>query len=69
MPTLIHHAAEGDRVITECGAIAAYLAQGTALAPTPEESAAYYRWLFFATGPLEQAIVAQAMGWEVPPKR
>src|SRR3546814_14350513 len=26
----------------------------------------YFRWLFFAAGPLEQAVVSRALGWEVP---
>ena len=54
------------RVVTECAAICAYLAAAfpeAGLAPTREERAAYYRWLFFAAGPLEQAVTVQAMGW------
>lgn len=68
VPTLIHHHGGHDHVITECAAICAYLADMAApdLAPTPEECADYYRGLFFGAGPLEQAIVAHAMGWEVP---
>lgn len=69
VPVLVHHAAEGPRVITECAAICAYLADGTALAPTDAERADYHRWMFFAAGPLEQAIVARALGWQVPPAR
>lgn len=68
VPTLVHHHGAHDHVVTECAAICAYLAETTApdIAPTAEERADYYRWLFFAAGPLEQAIMAQAMGWEVP---
>ena len=68
VPTLIHHHGGHDHVITECAAICAYLADTAApdLAPTGEERADYYRWLFFAAGPLEQAVVARSMGWEVP---
>lgn len=68
VPTLIHHHGGHDHVVTECAAICAYLADTAApdLAPTIEERADYYRWLFFAAGPLEQAVVARAMGWEVP---
>ena len=29
----------------------------------------YYRWLFFAAGPLEAAATNKAMGFEVPPER
>ncbi|WP_068080248.1 glutathione S-transferase family protein [Novosphingobium rosa] len=71
LPTLIHHGAEhdrgGDAVITECAAICAYLAEAhpeAGLAPTAQERAAYYRWLFFAAGPVEQAITARAFGFE-----
>lgn len=66
---LVHHAAEGDRVVTECAGICAYLADGTELAPAEAERADYHRWLFFAAGPLEQAIVARSMGWQVPDGR
>ena len=60
------------RVVTECAAICAYLAEAfpeAGLAPTGEERAAYYRWLFFAAGPLEQAITARSMEWTAPPDK
>ncbi|RHW19428.1 glutathione S-transferase family protein [Sphingomonas gilva] len=63
VPTLVH----GGRVITECPAICAYLADvfpEAGLAPDPADRHAYYRWLFFAAGPLEQAVTSKAMGWE-----
>lgn len=68
VPTLIHHHGAHDHVVTEAAAICAYLADTSApgLAPNEEERASYYRWLFFAAGPLEQAIVARALDWEVP---
>lgn len=72
VPTLIHHAESGDRVITECAAICAYLAHAhpdAGLQPNNAEAADYYRWMFFAAGPVEQAIVARSMGWEVPEGR
>lgn len=64
----------GDAVVTEAAAICAYLADAfpeRQLAPPPGHSdrAAYFRWLFFAAGPLEQATVARAMGWQVPEGR
>jgi glutathione S-transferase len=46
----------GDTIVTECAAICAYLAETfpeKALAPRPEERSRYYRWMFFAAGPLE----------------
>lgn len=57
------------RVVTECAAICAYLADvfpETKLAPPPEERGDYYRWLFFAAGPLEAAIVNTSLRVEVP---
>ncbi|RZS54826.1 glutathione S-transferase family protein [Sphaerotilus mobilis] len=65
---------DGDAVVTEAPAICAYLADRFAqagLAPDPasRERAAYLRWLFFAAGPLEQATVAHALGWQVPEGR
>ena len=62
VPALRH----GGRTVTECAAICAWLAEAfpeAGLAPQPDERAAYYRWMFFAAGPLEQAVTAQAMGW------
>lgn len=66
LPTIIHHTASGDSVVSECAAICHYLADvtGSDLMPRPEEKAAYYRWLFFASGPMETAITNKAMGWE-----
>ena len=72
VPTLIHHSETGERVITECAAICAYLAEmhpEAGLLPSDAELADYYRWLFFAAGPIEQAIVSRSMGWEVPEGR
>jgi glutathione S-transferase len=69
VPTLVHHHGGHDHVITECAAINHYLAEThpqAGLLPEPHEKAAYFRWLFFAAGPLEQAIIGKAMGWEVP---
>jgi glutathione S-transferase len=59
-------------VLTECAAICAYLADvfpEAGLGPRDDEKADYYRWLFYAAGPLEAAISNQAMGWQVPPER
>src|SRR5690606_28388057 len=65
VPALRH----GDRIVTEAAAICAYLAEAfpeAGLAPRPEELADYYRWLFFAAGPLEAAITNRSLGVEVP---
>jgi glutathione S-transferase len=60
----------GKAVVTEGAAICAYLADvfpQADLAPkTNEERARYYRWMFFAAGPVEAAANAKAMGWTAP---
>jgi glutathione S-transferase len=55
VPAITH----GGQVVTECAVICAYLADTfpeAGLKPAPDERANYYRWLFFAAGPLEAAI-------------
>src|SRR5215831_8645523 len=64
----------GETVVTESAAICAYLADAfpqTGLAPPPDDRlrGPYYRWLFFAAGPLEAAVSDKAMGFVVPPER
>jgi glutathione S-transferase len=61
-------------VITEAAAICAYLADvfpSAGLAPPPGDRlrGSYYRWLFFAAGPVEAAASNQALGLVVPPGR
>ncbi len=59
-------------VVTECAAICAYLADvfpDAGLGPRDDEKADYFRWLFYAAGPVEAAVSNQAMGWEVPAER
>jgi glutathione S-transferase len=70
VPALRH----GDVVITEVAAICAYLADAfpeAKLAPAPVDRlrGPYYRWLFFAAGPLEAAATNKAFGFEVPAER
>jgi glutathione S-transferase len=64
----------GATVVTECAAICAYLADafpvaGLAPPPTSALRGPYYRWLFFAAGPLEAAASNKALGLVVPPER
>ncbi len=62
----------GEVVVTEGAAICAYLADAfpeAGLAPPPSERGAYYRWLFFAAGPVEQASINGALGVVIPPER
>jgi glutathione S-transferase len=54
-------------VVTEVAAICAYLADVFAesgLGPREDEKADYYRWLFYAAGPVEQSFTNRAAGWE-----
>lgn len=65
-PTLVHHHAGHDHVITEAAAICHYLAEmhpEAGLQPGDHEKADYFRYLFFASAPVEQAITAKSMGW------
>ncbi len=62
----------GDVVVTESAAICAYLADAfpeAGLAPPPRERGAYYRWLFFAAGPLEAAVTNRSFGLEPPAEK
>ncbi|MEM9549815.1 MAG: glutathione S-transferase family protein [Pseudomonadota bacterium] len=62
LPTLL----DGDTVVTEAAAICVYLADrfpDAGLAPRPGETAEFWRWLFFAAGPLEQAVIANNFNW------
>jgi glutathione S-transferase len=70
VPAIVH----GDTVVTEAAAICAYLADAfpeAGLAPPPGDPrrGAYYRWMFFAAGPLEAALSNKALGFEAPPDR
>ena len=58
----------GKAVVTECAAICAYLADAfpdAGLAPPLNARSAYYRWLFFAAGPLEAAVINTQLGVNV----
>jgi glutathione S-transferase len=62
----------GQAVVTECSAICAYLADAfpaAGLAPPTDQRADYYRWLFYAAGPIEAAFSNKALGWEAPAER
>ncbi len=59
-------------VVTEGAAICAYLADAfpeAGLAPPPKERGDYYRWLFFAAGPVEAAVTNKTLGFVVPAGR
>jgi len=70
VPTIIHK----GTVVTEAAAICAYLADAfpeAGLAPPPGDlrRGPYYRWMFFAAGPVEAAVSNKALGFEVPDER
>ena len=66
VPAIVHK----GQVVTEAAAICAYLAEvypEAGLKPKGSALADYYRWLFFAAGPIEAAFANQAAGF-VPPE-
>ena len=63
VPAIAHN----GRVVTEAAAICAYLADvypEAGLAARDDEKADYYRWMFFAAGPLEQAVTNNFAGFK-----
>ncbi|MGV7034422.1 glutathione S-transferase family protein [Methylobacterium symbioticum] len=67
VPALRH----GETAVTETAAICAYLADAfpqAGLAPPPGSRARgpYYRWLFFAAGPVEAAVTNRTLNVAVP---
>lgn len=68
VPAITHR----GQVVTECAAICAYLADAfpeAKLAPPVADRARYYRWLFFAAGPIEAAVTNTALQIEVSKER
>ena len=61
-----------DHVVTECAAICAYLADAfpeAGFGPRDDEKADYYRWLFYAAGPVEHAVTNNYAKWEPAPEQ
>ena len=59
-------------VVTEAAAICAYLADAfpaAGLAPPVEQRGDYYRWMFFASGPVEAAFTHKSAGFDPTPER
>jgi glutathione S-transferase len=68
VPALVYD----GHVVTESAAIIAFLADAypqAQLAPPPAQRQEYYRWLFFAAGPLEAAVTNKALGVAVSPEQ
>ncbi|NTF32017.1 glutathione S-transferase family protein [Rhizobium skierniewicense] len=62
----------GDTVVTESAAICAYLADAfpeAGLAPPTTDRGNYYRWFFFAAGPLEMSSTTRALGFDITPDK
>jgi len=69
VPAIVHR----GTVVTECGAICAYLADAfpaAGLAPAVDSAArgTYYRWMFFAAACLEAAVIDRMLS-RPPPSR
>lgn len=63
VPTLTH----GDTVITEGGAIITWLAMNFPdCGLLPDDQGDFLRWMFFAAGPVEQAVTFRALGVDIP---
>jgi glutathione S-transferase len=68
VPALKHR----DHIVTEAAAICAYLADvfpQAGLAPHDDEKADYYRWLFYAAGPVEQAVTNHFAKFDPAPEQ
>ena len=68
VPVIRHN----GRVVTETAAICAYLADvfpEAELGPRDNEKADYYRWLFYAAGPVEQAVTNHYAKWDPEPEQ
>jgi glutathione S-transferase len=61
VPAIVHD----GTVVTEVAAICTYLAMTFPDAGLmADDKAAYFRWMFFSAGPLEQAVVNASFGWK-----
>jgi len=70
VPAIVHRGV----AVTEAAAICSYLADAfpqAGLAPAQDDPlrGSYFRWLFFAAGPVEAAVSAKALGLLAPPEK
>ena len=68
VPAIVHD----GHVVTECAAICAYLTDAfpnCGLEPSVAERASYFRWMFFAAGPVEAAITNHSAGFDPAPDK
>lgn len=63
VPAIVHK----GQVVTESAAICAYLAEAfpeAGLLPELPARGTFFRWMFFAAGPMESAFSNRSAGWE-----
>lgn len=68
VPAIVHD----GKIVTECAAICAYLAEAfpqADLLPRPDERSDYFRWMFFAAGPVESAVTNHVAGFDPSPEK
>ncbi len=70
VPAIVHR----GTVVTEAAAICCYLADAfpaARLAPSLDDPqrGSYFRWMFFAAGPVEAAVSGKALGLLAPPDK
>jgi glutathione S-transferase len=68
VPAISHR----GHVVTEAAAICVYLADAfleAMLGPKADEKADYYRWLFYAAGPIEHAVTNNFAKWQPAPEQ
>ena len=60
------------QIVTETAAICTYLAQAfpeAGLFPKPEHLGRFYRWMFFAAGPVDSAVTNNYLKWQPTPEQ
>ena len=68
VPAIVHD----GHVVTECAAVCAYLTDvfpDCGLKPSVAQRASYFRWMFFAAGPVEAAITNHSAGFDPAPDK
>lgn len=64
VPAIRHKGATVTEVAAICTYLAAAYPEKELMPPAgTAESADFYRWMFFAAGPVEQAVTNKSMGW------
>src|SRR5690606_13443616 len=71
LPTIVHPYSGHEHPDSEAAAVCHELAKRSApeILTSEHEKADYFRWLFFAAGPLEQAVTNMVYGWNPDEKQ